>query len=335
MRDDAFAQYVAQLRAVETVREHTQRMQQDYGVFISYTQADKKVADRLARFFKRNGIRYFLDRKHLRWGDSLNTKLAEHMDVLTHYVLILSNRSAKARWCREEWGLACGQKKERLALLTSNRVKVPPFAQSVIATADMEDVKRYFASGLIDSRAVERLAKMILADRKADLAAFVPLAHEEAGYRSWTSAEATMVLAERPSIAKQFLDDYSEDRDWRLLRIDVSAPRRPPSLTLHYSRLGAQRVFDITYCAELSAILAECRPPQAMKKEGADPMGSVERTPSGEQRISRGLGSVEDQLKGTRQWLYGWSATSAFWQRTYDFVSRTLPKKKRIPPTRR
>ena len=323
--DSAFLkQHITTLKIQQLQREHAERMQQDYGVFISYSHKDKNVARRLASFLAKRQIRHFLDEKTLRWGDRLGTALVEHMRELTHYVLILSRSSAKSRWCWYEWGLALGQQKSMLAFLTSPDVKVPPFAESFLATADYNRVKQLFGVDLINADAVVQFGRTLLNDGRTKLADFVPASSQaEASQHMWVAPDADEATRTRGANLRQLIDDHIDTRIRRLVRIEIGHSGQDPAMVLHYGGGGVSaEAFEVTYRADLSALVVESR--SGVRKEGTDYVASVETQPSGEILIKRGSPKGMDLLTGKR-WLYGWEMSHAFWVRVFEFLKGQLP----------
>jgi len=148
--------YIRSLKLEERRREIATRTQEDYAVFVSYSHADKETTRRLTVMFDRCGIRYLIDEKELQWTDYIAGEVQERIERSTHYLLILSDASAKSQWCAFEFGLATEANKTLCMVMASPEATIPSFAQPVLATADFGAVEEYFSGKLIDPGAVDR-----------------------------------------------------------------------------------------------------------------------------------------------------------------------------------
>lgn len=325
MDNDFMDQRVQRLKHDQLERERQLRLQRDYGVFISYSHTDTRPARRLARFFEGRRIRHFLDEKKLRPGDHLGEKLLEHMETLTHCVLVLSPRSAKSRWCSYEYGIAAGQKKPVLFLMTEAGMRPPPFAQAILASNSMKEIETFFATDIIDVEALDRLIAEILADRNAVLERFVPAGPASRGRAGWDAPDAEQVRAAKADPLRLYLDDVTDATEWRLVRIELGHRSEPEAVVLHYHRTGHRpRTCSLEYNEALTAIVANEQLPNS------DRVGVRERLTSGGTRdMDRALDVVED-LKGTARALYGWSASRDFWEKTFERLRDRLPRQGRI-----
>jgi len=319
---DFVEQHILRLRIEEQQRELQLRLQQDYGVFISYSHADKRPARRLARFFEGRKIRHFLDEKKLRLGDHIGEKLGEHMDALTHCLLVLSPRSARSRWCSYECGIAVGQKKPVLFLMTEAGMRPPPFAQPTVATASVKEIEGFFANDLIDRPAIDRFLGEILADPVAGLESFRPAGRTESGCAAWAAPDAEKLQAQTRS-ERAYLDDYVDTSVWRLVRVEIGFPREPECIALHYSRVGAQtKVYTLSYREELTAVVANS------KMTNSDRVGVVEPLESGRTRVVKRTLNPIEELEGRASAVYGWSASPDFWDLAFERLRSRLPRQR-------
>jgi DNA-binding Lrp family transcriptional regulator len=76
-------------------------------VFISYSHADRDVADRIANSLNKSGISVWWDQWDIQPGDSLITKIFEHgLAQATHFIVLLSPASVSSSWVKEELSIA-------------------------------------------------------------------------------------------------------------------------------------------------------------------------------------------------------------------------------------
>lgn len=79
----------------------------DHLVFISYSHADREVAERIANSLNDSGISVWWDQWDIQPGDSLITKIFEHgLSQATHFLILLSAASVSSSWVKEELSIA-------------------------------------------------------------------------------------------------------------------------------------------------------------------------------------------------------------------------------------
>lgn len=105
------------------------------GVFISYSHADRAIADDLSRRLAAEGYRIWLDRLELRAGDSLTEKIAAAIGDMEFLIALVTETSVNSPWCRKELSLAMtgGLNQERVKVLPIRvgGVAIPPGLQDV------------------------------------------------------------------------------------------------------------------------------------------------------------------------------------------------------------
>lgn len=75
-------------------------------VFVSYSHADKKLADAVARGLEERGLGVWIDSKGLRIGDSIITRIATAIAEGDFLLALVSAASRNSNWCRKEIALA-------------------------------------------------------------------------------------------------------------------------------------------------------------------------------------------------------------------------------------
>lgn len=74
--------------------------------FISYSHADKPLAEALAEGLKSAGYRVWIDSGELRIGDSLVAAISGAIDQVDFLVALVSSTSVQSNWCQKEIALA-------------------------------------------------------------------------------------------------------------------------------------------------------------------------------------------------------------------------------------
>lgn len=79
----------------------------DHLVFISYSHADRSMAEAIANSLNDSGISVWWDQWDIQPGDSLITKIFEHgLSKATHFIVLLSPASVNSTWVKEELSIA-------------------------------------------------------------------------------------------------------------------------------------------------------------------------------------------------------------------------------------
>src|SRR5688572_4625470 len=96
-------------------------------VFLSYSSKDKFIARRLAESLRSRGLFVWIDEGQLGPGDSLSTALANALERIDVFVIIITENSIASNWVKYELNLALSHMIER-------RIKVAPllFDDSVL-----------------------------------------------------------------------------------------------------------------------------------------------------------------------------------------------------------
>src|SRR5438105_11735312 len=75
-------------------------------VFLSYAQADKDIADRVADALRRAGLRVWFDAWELAQGDSIADRIDQAVRSSDLLVVLLSPRSVESKWVQTELSAA-------------------------------------------------------------------------------------------------------------------------------------------------------------------------------------------------------------------------------------
>jgi hypothetical protein len=76
----------------------------DYDVFICHSGKDAAKAAELAEVFKRQGVRYWLDREQITYGDPVTRKIEEGLTASRYVLPLLSKNLGTSGWTRAEYG---------------------------------------------------------------------------------------------------------------------------------------------------------------------------------------------------------------------------------------
>ena len=74
--------------------------------FISYSHADKALAQGIHDGLAAEGYRVWIDEGELRVGDSLITAISDAIDRVDFLVALVSEHSVTSNWCQKEISLA-------------------------------------------------------------------------------------------------------------------------------------------------------------------------------------------------------------------------------------
>ena len=75
-------------------------------IFISYSHADKPLAQALAKALEAKGIKVWIDERELRVGDSIIERVATAVAQTDFFIALVSESSRESRWCKKELHLA-------------------------------------------------------------------------------------------------------------------------------------------------------------------------------------------------------------------------------------
>ena len=66
-------------------------------VFISYSNVDREIAEKIADILKNEGVEYFFGEKNIQWGNDIKNIINDTLaNRITHEIVILSPASIKS-----------------------------------------------------------------------------------------------------------------------------------------------------------------------------------------------------------------------------------------------
>ena len=80
-----------------------------HSLFISYSKADQEIVTRLVSRLQAEGVEVWVDYKEIGGGESVSKKIGQAIKTCLHFVVVLSESSAKAPWVEKEVGIALSQ----------------------------------------------------------------------------------------------------------------------------------------------------------------------------------------------------------------------------------
>lgn len=114
-------------------------------VFISYSNVDREIAEKIADILKNEGVEYFLGEKNIQWGNDIKNIINDTLaNRITHEIVILSPASIKSQWVAYEIGFATAKDVIILPFLTHPSVEIPLFMKGYNYKVDLNDVRNYF-----------------------------------------------------------------------------------------------------------------------------------------------------------------------------------------------
>ena len=114
-------------------------------VFISYSNVDREIAEKIADILKNEGVEYFFGEKNIQWGNDIKNIINDTLaNRITHEIVILSPASIKSQWVAYEIGFATAKDVIILPFLTHPSVEIPLFMKGYNYKVDLNDVRNYF-----------------------------------------------------------------------------------------------------------------------------------------------------------------------------------------------
>lgn len=172
-------------------------------VFISYSHADRKLADRLAARFRQRRVPHFLDVKRVAWGDDLPGTVHDALEKATHVLVIISPGSAKSSWVPYEIGFARARGIKVIPYLTHGEMDVPDFLRNIFQVSS-ESEERDF----VDSMAVFRRPSP-------------PLALAASFFSEWSPGAVAEMLQGAGEVWHQAVTNFSFLQECRRPLIDL------------------------------------------------------------------------------------------------------------------
>lgn len=151
---------------------------QERRVFVSYTGADKHLADDARERLRSRGIPTFAFDHDMKPGDKIVATVKDEVSRSTHLVVIATSTSmwAKPHWLVYEWALGEAARKELLTLVLTPNLELPdPFRQYryVQGWAEFE---QYFDRPEFDPEAVADFLAEVLGQPLSECAKYRPVA---------------------------------------------------------------------------------------------------------------------------------------------------------------
>jgi len=112
-------------------------------VFISYSHEDSKTADSIVAVFKKLGIEYFRDVKHIEWGRSISEEVRGALKRSVAILVILSPASIKSQWVPYEVGYGRALNKIVLPFLTHPSIDVPSYMGDLRRISRIPEMREY------------------------------------------------------------------------------------------------------------------------------------------------------------------------------------------------
>lgn len=114
-------------------------------VFISYSSADRDLANRIADLLSTLSVKFFLDERDIIGGKKIKQTLDQSIAECTHLLVILSPGSLKSIWVPYEVGYASALHLELLPFLEHPKIDVPGYLEDRHCLRNIEEVKMYFS----------------------------------------------------------------------------------------------------------------------------------------------------------------------------------------------
>jgi hypothetical protein len=116
----------------------------DSKVFISHAEADKEIAEKLAKQLENIGFSHFLAVEHVRWGEPLADRITDALSKSAIVVVIISPASLKSTWVHFEIGYAMGERKQILPYVTTGTLDLPVYLHNLAYKTDPNQIVEYF-----------------------------------------------------------------------------------------------------------------------------------------------------------------------------------------------
>lgn len=311
-----FQARVRDLQREEERRKVACRRQEDFAVFVSYSRTDKETAQRIVDLFNELELMYMIDEKEIGWGDDIREFMSRKVADCTHYLLIVSDASARSPWCAFELGVALGTGKEILLFRNSEDVSLPACAAHRLATTDIDVVRGYFSQDLIPSEKVEELLAEIIDDPRAALAEFNRVETPASGRIRWDAPDREAIESQKPDPLAAYIDGR-RDAPLRLVSVELGDPFDETCLALHYASPDRRpQRYAFGYRPELKGVLVTPR------KERSQTLGVRVTGDDGSEKLVGRVPSFEESLESRD--LHGWNASASFWKKTLEVLKARL-----------
>jgi DNA-binding transcriptional regulator YhcF (GntR family) len=135
-----------------------ERMNERRRAFLSYSHADREVADRIAKGLQASGIDVWYDDWELLAGDSLIRKIEERIASADAFIVLLSEHSVESRWVQEELDMALIRRIEedaRVVPVVLGNVSIPLFLRPLLQVRmgnDFDQILRQLQAAIFEIR---------------------------------------------------------------------------------------------------------------------------------------------------------------------------------------
>lgn len=130
-------------------------------VFISYNHLDQDFVRKLEKILQDKDIDYFLDSKHIEYGQPISDRVKEAFGTATHVVVVISPGSRKSEWVPYEIGFAVGRGLRVLPILTHPAMDLPPFIQDLKYFRSIEEFATHFTRLSANTLQVEAMLELM------------------------------------------------------------------------------------------------------------------------------------------------------------------------------
>ena len=113
-------------------------------IFISHSSQDKWIARRISEDLEAEGIKTFLDEKHMETGDVIDASISEHLRECDEMLMLLSPAALNSQWVLIEIGGARALKKRLIPILLHVSANEMPQLLSKHLARDINDIDRYY-----------------------------------------------------------------------------------------------------------------------------------------------------------------------------------------------
>jgi hypothetical protein len=120
----------------------------DASVFISYASEDHAIAAQLADMLQQRGIKCFLDKKSVGWGNSIMGVIGRGLQAASSLIAVLSPTSVRSQWVPFEIGQAIALGTPVLPFLTAGSVELPGFLHDIHSVRSIEEFEKNIALAL-------------------------------------------------------------------------------------------------------------------------------------------------------------------------------------------
>ena len=144
-------------------------------VFISYSSADRALAEQLALELEYIGITFWRDEIQIGWGELINDKVARGVSESRYVVVLVTDNSVVSGWVRKEVNIALHREAER-----NENILLPyVFCRPEVAFVQFPDikVKKFINQSTPFNVAAQQIKELIVGPVSGDFVYNFPSAH--------------------------------------------------------------------------------------------------------------------------------------------------------------